>query len=66
MSRSTVSLTPYRRADGIWYVEILRPGIVSEHVGDFSSRATAEQWIRDNEPAYIRARSRHRDCELED
>jgi hypothetical protein len=43
----------YDRPDGTWYVEITRPGIVTEHVGDFTSKVAAETWIR--ESAYFRA-----------
>lgn len=49
-----VTLTPHGRHDGTWYVEVLRPGVVSEHIGDFGSKATAEAWIRANADFYVR------------
>jgi hypothetical protein len=56
MSRSSLELTlaPRGRKDGTWYVEIVRPGIVSEQIGDFKSKAAAEDWISQNASAYFR------------
>jgi hypothetical protein len=49
-----ITLTPHGRRDGTWYVEVMRPGIVSEHIGDFVSKASAEAWIRANTDFYVR------------
>ncbi|MDR3465197.1 MAG: hypothetical protein P4M07_04555 [Xanthobacteraceae bacterium] len=57
MSTSTttrITLTSHGRRDGTWYVEVMRPGIVSEHIGDFVSKASAEAWIRANTDFYVR------------
>ena len=50
MSKSppNVTLTPRRHAHGLWYVEIIRPGVVAEQIGDFESKAAAEDWIGRN------------------
>ena len=68
---SHVELTSHQREDGTWYVEIIRPGVVCEHVGDFKSREAAERWIRENERTYSRAQSghspsKHRPIDFED
>jgi hypothetical protein len=60
-SPPTVLLTPHKRGDGTWYVEIIRPGVVYEHVGDFQSRQSAELWIRENKRTYSGAGASHRE-----
>lgn len=49
---SQITLTPHGRRDGTWYVEVLRPGVIREHIGDFASKAAAEAWIRANAEIY--------------
>ena len=48
-----MTLTPRRHAHGLWYVEIIRTGIVAEQVGDFKSKAAAEDWIGRNAKKYF-------------
>ena len=64
---SKTTLTPRKQADGTWYVEIIRPRIVYEHLGDFTSKASAQRWISENEmcywqleSAYVPSKRRHR------
>jgi len=52
-------MTPHGRRNGTWYVEVLRPGIVSEHIGDFASKAAAQAWIRENADGYARRHDGH-------
>ena len=51
-SLSKTTLMPCQRGDGTWYVEVIRPRIVREHLGAFASRAAARRWIRENEAFY--------------
>ena len=53
-----MTFTPHASGDGTWYVEVASPGIASEHVGDFRSKASAEAWIRANQQSYIISDSR--------
>ncbi len=47
------TLIPCQRGDGTWYVEVIRPRIVREHLGAFPSKGAARRWIRDNEALYL-------------
>jgi hypothetical protein len=56
-SSPKLTLTPRGRRDGTWYVEVIRPGIVTEHIGDFKSKAEAEDWISRNASDKFRPQS---------
>lgn len=56
---SRITLTAHDREDGTWFVEIMRPGIVCEHVGDFRSEASAQAWISENRDLYERQQALH-------
>ena len=56
---SNIIFTIRERGDGTWYVEVMRPGIVCEHVGVFTSELSARSWIQENEHAYTKEESAH-------
>jgi hypothetical protein len=72
MSKSSnITFATRDRGDGTWYVEIMRPGIVCEHVGFFRSELSAQTWIQENKHAYAKresahVRSKHRRSALQD
>jgi len=56
---SNITFVIRERGDGTWYVEVMRPGVVCEHVGLFTSELSARTWIKENEHAYIKQESIH-------
>ena len=62
-SLANITLTPRRHTHGLWYIEIIRPGIVAEQVGDFESKAAAEDWIGQNAKSYFSLHLGDEECD---